>query len=110
MDELARERGLRVWDKPAMPCLSSRLPYGEAVTPEKLAQVEAAEGVLRELGFVQCRVRHHGELARVEVPLEELPRLLEAGLRDRVSRELREAGYRWVTLDLDGFRSGNLNP
>jgi uncharacterized protein len=107
---LARAWGLPTWDKPASPCLSSRLAPGVAVTRERTARVEAAEAWLRAHGFRECRVRlHEGELARVEVPLPELPRLMDPALRDGLARRLKELGFRYVTLDLEGFRSGNLN-
>lgn len=106
---LARAAGLAVHDKPASPCLSSRVPYGEAITPEKLARIDAAETLLRALGFRECRVRHHGDVARIEVPADRIARLAEPDLRERVERGLRDLGYRYVTLDLRGFRSGSLN-
>lgn len=106
---LAAARGLSIHDKPASPCLSSRVQYGEAITPEKLARIDAAETLLRELGFRTCRVRHHDQLARIEVPADELERFADADLRQRVEARLRELGYRYVTLDLRGFRSGSLN-
>lgn len=104
----SRELGLRTWDKPAAPCLASRLPHGTAVTLGRLRSVEAAESALRDLGFDELRVRHHGALARVEVPVDRLADVVAA--RDGVTDAIRAAGYRWVTLDLDGLRSGNLNP
>lgn len=108
--ELAAAWNLPVWDKPASPCLSSRVAYGEAVTPERLARIEAAEAWLHELGFREVRVRlHAGELARLEVPLAEVERLAGPELRDRVDAKLRELGFRFVTVDLRGFRSGSLN-
>jgi len=101
---------LPTWDKPASPCLSSRLAPGVEVTPERTARVEAAERYLRELGYRECRVRlHEGELARIEVPLPELLRLLEPAVHQELVRRLKELGFRFVTLDLEGFRSGNLN-
>ncbi|HSL59494.1 MAG TPA: ATP-dependent sacrificial sulfur transferase LarE [Acidimicrobiales bacterium] len=103
----SRALGLRTWDKPAAPCLASRLPYGTAVTLRRLAEVEAAEAALHHLGFVECRVRHYGELARIEVPVADLPRLVAR--HDEVVAAVRAAGYRYVTVDLDGLRSGNLN-
>ena len=106
---LALAAGLSLADKPASACLSSRIEYGRPVTPESLAQVEAAEAALHALGFTQLRVRHHGELARIELILEELPRALSLELFDRISRELRTLGFRYITLDLDGFRSGSMN-
>jgi uncharacterized protein len=107
---LARHWGLDIWDKPAAPCLSSRLAPGVAVTPERTARVEAAERLLRELGFRECRVRlHEGELARIEVPAAELPRLAEPDCRESLATRLRQLGFKYVTLDLEGFRSGSLN-
>lgn len=104
---LARHLGLPNWDKPASACLSSRIPRGIAVTAETLQQIERAESVLRNLGFRQFRVRHHNEIARIEVSPEEFTRLLEN--REAVLRGLKEAGYLFVTLDLAGFKSGSLN-
>ena len=106
---LARAAGLSLAEKPASACLSSRIEYGRAVTAEALAQVEAAEAALHALGFTQLRVRHHGELARIEFTRDELPRALSLELFDRISRELRALGFRYVTLDLEGFRSGSMN-
>lgn len=107
---LARHWGLDIWDKPAAPCLSSRLAPGVSVTTERTGRVEAAERLLRELGIRECRVRlHEGELARIEVPLAEVPRLAEPAIRATLAARLRELGFRYVTLDLEGFRSGNLN-
>jgi uncharacterized protein len=101
------ELGLETWDKPAAACLASRVPYGTPVTLSVLREVAAAESGLRALGFRQLRVRHYGDLARLELPLDELPAVLEQ--REAVVAAVRAAGYRYVTLDLDGFRSGNLN-
>jgi uncharacterized protein len=107
---LARAWGLPTWDKPASPCLSSRLAPGVEVTHERTARVEAAEAYLRSLGYRECRVRlHEGELARIEVPLAELSRLTAAGVREELIERLRKLGFRFVTLDLEGFRSGSLN-
>jgi uncharacterized protein len=107
---LARSWGLPTWDKPAAPCLSSRLAPGLAVTPERTRRVEAAEAFLRSLGLRECRVRHHeGDLARVEVPIAEVARLAAEPVRGELARELRRLGFKFVTLDLDGFRSGSLN-
>jgi uncharacterized protein len=107
---LARHWQLDVWDKPAAPCLSSRLAPGVAVTTERTARVEAAERLLRDLGFRECRVRlHEGELARIEVPAAELERLTDPSLRESLVAQLSELGFRYVTLDLEGFRSGSLN-
>ncbi|WP_270888230.1 ATP-dependent sacrificial sulfur transferase LarE [Pedococcus sp. 5OH_020] len=103
---IARALELPCADKPAAPCLASRIPHFEEVSPEKLAQVEAAEAGLRSLGFVDCRVRHHGEVARVELPTEDLTRALEPAMRDRVRAAVRTAGFRFVTVDLAGLQSG----
>ena len=105
----SRVLGLSTADKPAAPCLASRLPYGTQVTPEALAQVTAAEECVRGLGFRQFRVRHHGDLARLEVDPVELDRACVPTVRAAISRGLREVGYRWVALDLEGYRSGSLN-
>jgi uncharacterized protein len=108
--QLARAWGLPTWDKPASPCLSSRLAPGVQVTTERTSRVEAAESYLRSLGYRECRVRlHEGELARIEVPVAELHRLAESGVRDDLARRFRELGFQFVTLDLQGFRSGSLN-
>ncbi|MET0324095.1 MAG: ATP-dependent sacrificial sulfur transferase LarE [Ilumatobacteraceae bacterium] len=103
----SRQLGLRTWDKPAAACLASRVPYGTAVSVAVLSGVERAEAVLHRLGFDQVRVRHYGDTARIEVDLSELERVLAA--REAVVAGVRAAGYRYVTLDLEGFRSGNLN-
>ena len=105
--ELSRERGLPTWDKPAMACLSSRIPYGTPVTVEALDQIGAAEAFLRGLGFRQLRVRHHDDVARIEVEPEELAAVIEH--RDRIVTRLKNLGYKYVTLDLAGFRSGSMN-
>lgn len=107
--ERSRFWGLPTWDLPATPCLASRFPYGVPVTPEKLSQVETAEEVLRSMGFREFRVRHHEDLARLEISVEEMPRILKLEVLQQVNRELRRLGYRFVTLDLGGFRSGSLN-
>lgn len=107
--ELAAGLGLSVADKPASPCLSSRVQYGEEITPGKLARIEAAEAALHALGFRECRVRHHDSLARIEVPPADIARLLSDDVRVRIERRLRELGYRYVTVDLRGFRSGSMN-
>jgi uncharacterized protein len=107
---LARHWGLPTWDKPASPCLSSRLAPGVQVTAERTGRVEAAELYLRGLGYRECRVRlHEGELARVEVPTAVLARLADPAVRDPLVHALKELGFRYVTLDLEGFRSGSLN-
>jgi uncharacterized protein len=96
-------------EMPASACLASRIPYGMEVTPEKLRQIDDAEEALRGLGFRQVRVRHHGDLARIEVAPEELPRALELERARAMSRALHDVGFRWVSLDLDGYRTGSLN-
>jgi uncharacterized protein len=106
---LSRRAGLPTWDRPASACLSSRVPYGAEVTPEKLSQVERGEAVLREMGFRQCRVRHHGDLARIEIAPEEMPAALRAETTREMARRFRELGFLYVTLDLDGYRQGSLN-
>lgn len=108
---LALEWGLPVWDKPASPCLSSRIAYGVEVTPERVARVDAAELWLREqLGIRELRVRlEAGDLARIELPLSEVPRLAAPELRDAASAHLKSLGFKYITLDLEGFRSGSLN-
>jgi uncharacterized protein len=107
---LAQVWGLPTWDKPASPCLSSRLAPGVAVTPERTARVEAAEEWLHAQGYRECRVRlHEGEIARIEVPADGVARLAEPAVRDALVRRFRELGFRFVTLDLEGFRSGSLN-
>lgn len=107
--ELSRWLGLPTWDKPASPCLSSRFPYGTPITHGALQQVAAAEGFLHELGFRECRVRYHQTLARIEVPTADLSRLLQPDVRGQIVRRLRELGFLYVTVDLQGFRSGSAN-
>jgi uncharacterized protein len=105
----SRQLGLSTWDRPSSPCLSSRFPYGTRITPERLAQVEAAERFLRARGFGDLRVRYHEQVARLEVPEADMPRLLDAGVRTEIVAELKRLGFTWVALDLQGFRSGSLN-
>lgn len=106
---LAREAGLRIWDKPASACLSSRIEYGREVTPEALAMVERGEDALRELGFRQFRVRHHGDIARIEIAREEMARAMTPEMAARFTRLFKQLGFKFVTLDLEGFRSGSMN-
>ena len=106
---LSRAVGLPTWDKPAMACLSSRFPYGTPITPEKLRQVDRAEAFVRSLGFREFRVRHHGDLARLEIAKAEMGRLLEECRAEAIVARLRELGFLHVTVDLAGFRSGSLN-
>jgi uncharacterized protein len=107
--ELSRGMGLPTWDLPASACLSSRVPYGEAVTPEKLRMIDQGETALRELGFRQCRVRHHGDVARIEIAREELPRALSIETFEILSARFKAIGFRFVTVDVDGYRTGALN-
>jgi uncharacterized protein len=107
--ELSRRGGLPTWDEPASACLSSRIPYHSEVTPEKLVMIERAEDALICLGFRVCRVRHHGEVARVELGPDEMARALEPATRDAIVRDLKAVGYRYITLDLQGYRMGSLN-
>lgn len=104
---LAKERGLSFWNKPSAACLSSRIPYGDEITNNKLRMVECAEDLLRASGFAQVRVRYHGGIARIEVNQEELPRLFE--MREQIVLRLKEAGFSYVTIDLEGYRSGSLD-
>lgn len=105
--EFSRRMNLPTWDKPAMACLASRVPYGDEITQEKLARIEKAEAALRDMGFQQCRLRDHGRVARIEVPPERIVRAVE--LRGDIVAAVKLLGYSYVTLDLEGFRSGSLN-
>src|SRR5262249_47252196 len=105
---LSRAVGLPTWDKPAMACLSSRFPYGTPITPAKLRQVDDAEAFVRGRGFREFRVRHHGDVARLEIARGEMSRLWEGGHAEAIAARLRELGFLHVTLDLEGFRSGSL--
>ncbi|MGI1658702.1 MAG: ATP-dependent sacrificial sulfur transferase LarE [Desulfitobacterium sp.] len=106
--QLSKEMGLSTWDKPSSPCLSSRFPYGEEITLEKLQRVERAESLLKDLGFKNLRVRHHQDMARLEIPQEDFPKLMELD-PEVIVEPLKELGFTYVTLDLEGFRSGSLN-
>lgn len=106
---LAADAGLEVWDKPASACLSSRIEYGRAVTREALDQVERGEEVLRAMGLRQFRVRHHGDIARVEIAKEELPKVLSLEAFEHLTSQLKALGFKFVTLDMEGFRSGSMN-
>jgi uncharacterized protein len=107
--ELSKALGLSTWDKPSFACLASRFPYGEEITPEGLKMVDEAENFLFSLGFKQVRVRHYQSLARIEVYPEEMSRLMNGSLREKIVDRLKKIGYRYVTLDLQGFRSGSMN-
>jgi uncharacterized protein len=106
---LAQQAGLKLWDKPASACLSSRIEYGRPVTRENLSQVEQAEEALHTLGFHRVRVRHHGNLARIEIAREDLPRALSLDTLDRITAALKPLGFLYVTLDTQGYRSGSMN-
>jgi pyridinium-3,5-biscarboxylic acid mononucleotide sulfurtransferase len=106
---LAKHAGLSIWDKPASACLSSRIEYGRRVTPENLRMVEEAEDALHGLGLRRFRVRHHGAVARIEIAEEELPAALERALMQRISTAVRKAGFQYVAIDCDGYRSGSMN-
>ncbi len=105
----SRWLGLPTWDKPSLACLASRFPYNTTITAEKLRQVDAAEGYLFDLGFRQLRVRHHGDIARIEVEPSDIPLFADAGLRSQVVQHFKELGFKYVTLDLAGYRTGSLN-
>jgi uncharacterized protein len=107
--ELARQAGLRIWDKPASACLSSRIEYGRPVTREALDVVERGEDAIRALGFRQFRVRHHGDIVRIEIARDELDRALNPAMADQFAAIFKALGFKFVTLDLEGFRSGSMN-
>jgi uncharacterized protein len=107
--ELSRKLGLPTWDKPSLACLSSRIPYGTPISAEALTQIDRAETFLRELGFSQLRVRHHGTIARIEVEADELPKLVDPGMREKITKRFKEIGYVYVTADLSGYRTGSMN-
>jgi uncharacterized protein len=107
--DLARAEGLRVWQKPASACLSSRIEYGRPVTRESLLQVEQGEEALRALGFEQFRVRHHGNLVRIEISRGEMERALQPWMAEEFTKTFKKLGFTYVTLDLEGFRSGSMN-
>ena len=107
--QISKDMGLPVWDKPAQPCLSSRIPYGTPVSSGVLEQIDQAETVLRNFGFRDFRVRHHDQIARIEISPDDFPRLLDASTRLQITAKLRALNYKYVSLDLEGFRSGSLN-
>lgn len=106
---LSRDMGLPTWDKPAFACLASRIPYGQQISKEKLRMIENAESTLMDLGFKQVRVRHHGEIARIEVAPEERSRFFDVELMDIIGERVKETGFKYVTIDLQGYRTGSLN-
>ncbi|HSE97118.1 MAG TPA: ATP-dependent sacrificial sulfur transferase LarE, partial [Blastocatellia bacterium] len=107
--ELSRRAGLPTWDEPASACLSSRVPYGQMVTIEKLSMIDQAENELKRMGFRQVRVRHHGDVARIEIAEDELPRALDAEMARRMLAALKALRFKYVALDLEGYRTGSLN-
>ncbi len=107
--ELSRSMGLPTWDRPASPCLSSRFPYGTEITPEGLEKVAAGEKLLHSMGFAVARVRYHGEVARLELERSQIARIFEPEIRETIDREFKKIGFRFVAIDLKGFRSGSLN-
>ena len=106
---LSKAQGLSTWDKPSYACLATRIPYGEPITPKKLKMSETAEQTLFDLGFRQCRVRHHGETARIEIEDADFSRIVQPDVRNRINEKLRECGFRFVTLDLCPYRMGSMN-
>ena len=106
---LSRQLGLPTHDKPAMPCLASRVPYGQPITPEKMHQIDQAETYLRSLGFEPCRVRHHGNMARIELAAEDIQQATEPQNRNKIDAAFRKLGFNYVAIDLRGFRTGSLN-
>jgi uncharacterized protein len=107
--DLSKKLGLPSWDKPANPCLASRVPYGTRITEEILEKIHAGEKFIRKLGFPVVRLRHHGELARIEIPVEDFPRLLKQETLQKIAAHLKILGYLWVALDVEGYRTGSLN-
>jgi pyridinium-3,5-biscarboxylic acid mononucleotide sulfurtransferase len=107
--KLSRERGLPTWNRPALACLATRIPYGTRITPPVLKRIDASETALRAMGFVQVRVRDHGDLARIEIAAAEMDAVRKPGLFSKIVKRFKAAGYRYVTLDLEGYRTGSLN-
>jgi uncharacterized protein len=107
--QLSRELGLPTWEKQSFACLSSRFPYGETITPEKLKMVDEAEQLLLDLGFRQVRVRHHGTVARIEITEDQFPKIMEREIREQIDSRLKEIGFIYVSLDLSGYRTGSMN-
>jgi uncharacterized protein len=107
---LSRELGISIWNKPSKACLASRIPFGEEITAGKLKQVEEAEEALAQIGFSQFRVRHHGDVARIEIEKEMLEKILEPGMREQIVVKLRKAGFKFIAVDLEGYRTGSFNP
>jgi uncharacterized protein len=106
---LSREMGLTTWDKQSFACLASRFPYGKEITSDKLRMVDKAEDFLLSMGFKQVRVRHHGDMARIEVSKEEIKKIFNNGTSEKISKKLKEIGFKYVTVDLEGYRTGSMN-
>jgi len=107
--QLSKEMGLLTWDKPSSGCLATRIPYGDPITPQKLKMVEASEKVLADLGFRSCRVRNYGETAKIEVPADDIAKLLKPSTRNHIIDALKKTGFLYITIDLEGYQSGRLN-
>lgn len=107
--QLSREMGLPTWSKPSSPCLSSRFPYGMTITSDALRKVEKAEDLLKDLGFTELRVRYHGDMARIELRIKEMNRMLDKRIRSKVIEHFKKIGFKYISLDLEGFRSGRFN-
>ena len=107
--ELSKKMGIKIWDKPSNPCLASRVPYGEEITEKKLEMIFKAEKFLKDNGFINVRVRHHGKLARIEVPEKEIIKLLKEPLKSAIIKEFTSIGFTWVSIDIKGYRTGSLN-
>jgi uncharacterized protein len=107
--ELSKKMGIKIWDKPSNPCLASRVPYGEEITEKKLEMIFKAEKFLKDNGFINVRVRHHGKLARIEVPEKEIVKLLKEPLKNAIISEFTSIGFTWVSIDIKGYRTGSLN-
>jgi uncharacterized protein len=105
----SKAMGLRSWDKPANPCLASRVPYGSRITREKLETIAQAEKFIRQLGFRTIRVRHHDDIARIEIPTQDMPRFMENATREKANRYMKSLGFTWVAVDIGGYRTGSLN-
>jgi uncharacterized protein len=106
---LSKEMGLPTWDKPSFACLASRVPYGQRITREKLGVIDEAEQFLMDLGFRQVRVRHHGDIARIELVKTDMPKVFENGLYEKIYSKIKELGFTYVTLDLKGYSTGSMN-
>ena len=107
--ELSKKMGIKIWDKPSNPCLASRVPYGEEITEKKLEMIFKSEKFLKDNGFINVRVRHHGKLGRIEVPEKEIIKLLKEPLKSAIIKELTSIGFTWVSIDIKGYRTGSLN-